>query len=233
MDTTLAEQNKPGTLADSSTKESPPTGDQPSSAQKEPSPSQGPKTHTGEEVERAVKLARMDAGRLTVIAEKERDAFKSQLANKTSELEDIQAERDNLDKRIEELSSSDPELNSLEKLSKDLRERERQLKEGNRALDTEKQANQERVQLVESTLREITIWEIATEYQGSDPVKLKDLADTFEAKSEEQIRKVADTLWEKPGAIVPYSGLTRGGAEDLSKLTARELLELGEKKRGK
>lgn len=47
------------------------------------------------------------------------------------------------------------------------------------ALEADKQANQERVKLADDTLREISIWEIAAEYESGDPVKLKDLCDTF------------------------------------------------------
>lgn len=164
--------------------------------------------------------------------EKELKETKATVATKESELANVVEERVTLEKRIEELASNDPELNNLEKRAKELRELERKLKADRQTLEADKQTNAEKVKLAEDTLREISIWEIATEFDSGDAVKLKDLCDIFQASSEEQIRRVADTLWKKKlvepsPSVKPYSGMTSGGTEDLSNLSPREKIDKG------
>ncbi len=224
MDTTQKAQDTTLTPKDETPKgkESPP-------GQKEPAPQDEPKTHTDKEVERLVQFAKMETGRGNKVVAAERDTFKSDLTAKTSELDDVQGEREKLEARIEELSSKDPELNNLEKRDKELRGRERLLKDGIRDLDTNKRNNAARVKKAEDFERETSLQVIVEEYVDSDLTKLKDLCEILEATSEEQIRKVAETLWlKKPSAAPtadpskPYTGVTHGGGIDFKTLSPAE-----------
>ena len=173
---------------------------------------------TQSELELAIHAARSEGGRDWKVLETERNTLKAQLQTKESELADLADERVKLEKRIDELASNDPEVYNLEKKAKELRNAESKLKDDRRAEEAKWQANAERVKSAEDTLREVAIWEITTEYKGGDAVKLKELCDIFQASSDEQIRKVADTLWGKiateplvSSSSKPYSGRTSGG----------------------
>ena len=206
-----------------------------------------PETFTREQLQKFVSDALTDQGRkhkteLEPVI-RERDTLKSQLQEKETELTGITEERENLQKQIEELASGDPKKFDLIKKDRELRDRERKLKADAQTLEQSKQAHAERVKLADETLREISVWEIATEYEGGDATKLKGLVDTFGATSEEQIRKVAETLWAKKGAtpgasaLKPYSGMTTGGTENYDNLKPEEKiskgLELARKKQGR
>jgi len=218
------------------TKGAPPVTGQ-SSNVKEGSTSQ-PETYTREQIQKFVSDALAEQGRkhkseFEPVA-KERDTYKSQLQAKENELAGLSDERGELQKRIDELSSNDPEVFNLVKKDRELRERERQLKTGVQELEAEKQSHAERIKLADDTLREISIFEIASKYDGGNPVKLKDLCDTFGAKSEEQIIKVAENLWakkletpttEETQPIKPYSGVTSGGGIDINALSPDEKIK--------
>ncbi len=180
------------------------------------SPEVTPKLYSKDEADALVHAAKSEGGRETRIVEKERDALKTQLAAITSERDDIKTEREGLDKRITELSSSDPELNNLEKRAKELREQDRTLKDGIRSLEADRLTNATRVKKADDFERGLSLQVIVEEYEDGDLTKLTDLCDTFEAKSEDQIRKVAETLWLKKVFPPPvlYSGKTIGGGID-------------------
>lgn len=210
-----------------------PKGKEPTLVTKEPSPEDAPKTHTNEEVNRLIQLARMDRGREIKEVEVERDALKTQVSSKESELADVREERQRLQTQIEDLTSDDPQKFNIVKKDRELREQERKLEKDTVTLEANKKANKDRVELATTTLREIAIWETAGNYDGGSPVKLKDLCDLMEATSEEQIVAVAETLWAKKGKgtetspLKPFTGRTSGGAEDLSGLSPRKKIERG------
>jgi len=168
----------------------------------------------------------MDAGRERKDMEVERDTVKSQLTAKETELADVVDEREKLQSEITDLTSDDPKKFDIIKKDRDLRERERKLKTDTHALEADKKANADRVKLANDTLREVSIWEISAKYEGSEPVKLKELCDSFGATSEEQITKVADTLWAKKepdtSNLVAISGRTSGGGTDFSTISFDE-----------
>jgi len=143
---------------------------------------------------------RSDIGRDLKTLTTERDNFKSEKGKLESALADIQTERDKIQTDLEEATSDDPKKFDLVTRDKQLRDTQRQLKTDADALKADQEANAEKVKLATDTLFEISVWEIAAEYQSGDPVKLKDLCTTFTATSEEQIRKVADTIWQKVNA---------------------------------
>jgi len=197
-------------------------------------------TITKEQVEKLI--AERDATRHSTL-DKEISSQRKQLKEltltveaKESELASLTEERKSLEKQIEDLTSDDPAKFNLVTKDKELRERERQLKAEHQTREADWLAKQERIQLAEETLSEIDIWEVSTEYENGDPVKLKELCSIFNATTDEQRRKVAETLWPKkpeapkepvPVGQKPYSGVTRGGQEDLSGLSPREKIERG------
>jgi len=192
-----------------------------------------PGTYTREQMQKLVSDALAEQGRkhkdaLEPII-KERDTFKSQ----ADTLEEKDAEIGRFEQLIDDLSSDDPQrFDAIEEL-KAAREERKQLLADRKAFETEQKAYGETVKVAQNTLREITIWEFAAEYEGGDPIKLKELCDTFEAKSDERIRQVADSLWGKkttgePSESLPmktYSGITKGGSDGLGGLPAKERIK--------
>ena len=186
------------------------------------------KLYSQKQLDTMIHMAKSEAGRDRKTLETERDQFKTKVEKLETDIGDIQSERDKLQVQIEELTSDDPRKFDLVKRDKDLRDAQRQLKKATDDLSSQQKASEERVKLANDTLLEISIWEVAAEYQGGDPVKLKDLCSTFNATSDEQVRKVADTIWTKTEVKKPEgeplkidSGNTRGGGE----LTEREILK--------
>jgi len=176
-------------------------GETPVTASKVSSPEQA-KTYSTEEVEAIAHAIRSDAGRERVAIEKERDSLKAEVAKITADLEDNATEIEKLQGNLDNMSSDDPEKFDLAKELKAAREERKQLRADKASLETEKRSHADELKLASDTLREIAIFDIATEYQNANPEKLKTLCETFNASSQEQIRKVADTLWLKKG-IVP------------------------------
>lgn len=188
--------------------------------------------YTLAELEAAVQAAKSQGGREKKALETENATLKAQLQNKDTDLAANTAEIDKLQVKFDNLAKDDPEKFDIAKELKLAREDRKQLRTDRQALEAEKVTHGEQVKLATDTLREISIWEIATEYEASDPVKLKDLCETFTATSEEQIRKVADTLWgkkaeAKSGVVKLYSGQSSGGSEDFTGLSPREKIQKG------
>lgn len=211
MDTTLTKQDKALPPKDET-----PEGKGTTPASTETPPEGTSQTYTKVEIEKAVQYALMKAGRDWKGLETERDTLKAQILEKVTELEDIQAERESLTKQVDDLASGDPDRFDLIKKGRELRERERKYEADLKALEADKQKHGERLTQAEEMEREGTILEVAFDYEGADPIKLSELCEYFKASTEEQIRKVADTLWAKKGGTPPItidSGITSGGGE--------------------
>ena len=183
-----------------------------------------PRLYTQKQLDDLVHMAKSEAGRDRKALEVERDQFKSKAEKLETQITDIQTERDKLQSDLEEMSADDPKKFDIIKRDRELREQQRiNQAKADELAETEK-ASAEKIRIASETMLEINIWEIAAEYKSSDPVKLKDLCSTFGATSEEQIRKVADTMWEKENpapkteaekqeALKLVSGKTSGGGE--------------------
>lgn len=227
MDTTQNVQDKTPTLEDKT-----PKGKEPSPASKEPSPKEPPTTYTKEDIERAVQLARMQDGRERKALETERDDLKVQVQTKDTELANITEAKKKLEEQIDDLSSDDPDKVNFVKKLKDLTVQEQSLTARLRKLDTDEQAYGERIKKAESLETEVLILEIVEDYESADAEKLSAICSTLNATSEEQIRKVAETLWtKKPEPTTPpiatLTGTTEGGRPDYSGLSATKKIELG------
>ena len=197
-----------------------------------------PKLYTQKQFDDFVHMVKSEAGRDRKAMEVERDQFKSKAEKLESKITVIQSERDKLQSDLEEMSSDDPKKFDIIKRDRELREAQRALQSKADELAEKEKASQAKIKIASETMLEINIWDIAAEYKNSDPIKLKDLCATFGATSEEQIRKVADTMWEKENpapqteeqkqaALKLVSGKTRGGATDYSSLSPDEKLKEG------
>jgi len=177
------------------------------------------KSYSEAELLAAVHAATSQLGRGMKELETENAALKRQVTLKEQELVENKTDVENLQSKLDAMSSDDPARYDVVKELKGAREERARLRADRSALEEEKLTHADTVKVAQDTLREISIWEIAAEYQGGDPVKLKNLCDIFKASSQDQIRSAADGLWTKkyqtpqPQAppVVPYSGYTNGG----------------------
>lgn len=215
-------------------KDTTPKGGEPTPKGKEPTPKETPQTYSSEEVERILQLDRMKAGRDWKALETERDNFKSQLATKETEIQDITDNIAKLKTQIDDLASDDPEKLNLVKKLREAEEEKKQAKVERTTLEADKQVYGERIKKAEDLEIEVKILEIVEDYESADADKLSDICITLNANSEEQIRKVADTLWTKktpepaePATppVKPYSGITSGGSDNLGSMPPKERLK--------
>jgi len=195
-----------------------------------------PKLYTQAEADALVHAAKSETGRRLKEIEVERDSLKAQILSKDNALEDIQDEIKSAKQQIDELTSDDPAKFDLVKKQRELREQERQIKADKSAIEQEKES----LKPAQETKREVEIWEVASSFEDGDPIKLKALADSFEAKSKERYQQIAEILgWKPKGAEVktepeiepmkPYPGLTEGGAHSLGNLPPKDMLKEIEK----
>lgn len=165
-------------------------------------------------------------------AKTERDDFKSQVLSKDNEIEDVRADIKIVEERLKDISSDDPNKFDLVQRERELKQEDRRLKAERLVLDTDKQAQAETVKLAGDTLREVNIWNIASEFKDSDPARLKDLCNTLEVQSEEQIRKVAETIWAKKETEtqLPFQVATSGGGDNIGSLSPQERVKEADKR---
>lgn len=193
--------------------------------------------YTQTQADALIHAAKSTAGRLQTDAETERDVYKAKDVKAAELIEDIQDERDRLQTHLDAITSDDPKKFDIIKLDKELRETQRTLKTGAADLATKNQESDERIKSANDTMLEIAIWEVATEFKGSDPMKLKNLCATLGITTEEKLREVAGNLWEKAEPKTPAKkaedgepkaklnlddGETQGGG---GKLTEQEILD--------
>ncbi len=204
-------------------------GDVKTSQDKEGSTS-APKTYTEEQYKKAISDTLSKAGREKKTVETELETVKSQLSNQQKLIDGFEAEKSKLQAQIDELSQDDPDKKRLIKKLNEVDEKEKTLKADRDVLEAEKATHSENIKLAKDTLREVSIWQIAGEFDGGNPEKLKELVEKLNVSDDEQIRVIATTLWakkEEKEPFKPFSGVTSGGGEDLSKLSPDEKLRKG------
>lgn len=186
MDTVLKEEDKTQQLTDISLKV-----EETTPVTKEPSPQE--KTFTQKELddakEVAVHNALMRAGRDWKSIELERDKLATQL-------EDIKTANDKLTIQIDELASDNPDKFNVIKKGRVIDEQEQRLKQERLDFQAEKLSHQEQIKLATNTLKEKAMRDIASESEGGDYKRLKEIVEVSGVTSEEQIRKIAGTLWQ-------------------------------------
>ncbi len=160
-------------------------------------------------------------GRKAKAVEEERDNLRKDMKTHQSRTDEIQAERDTLQEKMEELTSDDPKKFDYVKRDKQLRDLQRQLNAQKSELDGKVQALAEREKKVNSFELEVRIATIADEYEDGDEGRLKKAVSVFESPTEEQIKSIAAILFSQPSVpaeaeskppLKPDSGRTRGGS---------------------
>lgn len=174
--------------------------------------------HTQAQTDFLIHAATSVAGRLQKEAEVERDGFKTKAEKAEALNEDIQSERDQLQTDIEGLTNDDPKKFDLVKRDKDIRDAQRTLKTATAELATQQKDNEAIVTTARETMLEIALWEIATEFKGGDPVRLKALCATTGITTEEKARELAAGIWEKTEAKAPVKGAEGEKGEPKEKL---------------
>lgn len=161
------------------------------------------KTYTEDEIKAITNSLKSDWGRERKALEKERDSYRAQFESLQSDIADKDTEIEGLQSKIEGLSEDDPDKFNIAKELKEAREEKRKLKSAQSELETQKREYGDLVTESQKIKSEQTIFTIAQEYDTPNYDKLFDLCETFNATSEEQIRKVADTLWTKKTGASP------------------------------
>lgn len=159
--------------------------------------------YTQTQADELIHAARSEAGRLQKDAETERDDFKTKAGKAEALVEAIQVERDRLQADIEELTADDPKKFDLVKRDRELRDAQRTLKTATDELATQQKDSEAMVTTAKETMLEIAIWEVATEFKGGDPVRLKALCASLGITDEAKLREVAGNIWEKVEAKAP------------------------------
>ncbi len=182
-----------------------------------------------------LQMATSEAGRLKIDAETERDTAKSDVTRLTSDLEGTTEDIKNLEAKLDDMASEDPKRFDVVKELKEAREIKSKLKVATGELATEVKAHEETVKIAGETMLEIAIWEVAAEYKGGDPVRLKALCVTLGVTDEAKLREVAGNLWEKGEAKTPAKkdegeekeklSLDGGGTHGGGELTEQQMLD--------
>ena len=205
---------------------------------------------------KAVSDEKTVSGRLKTqleVVTKERDTFKKQVEEATAASEETKATIADLETDLEALGEGNLDAAEVITLKKKLREEIRAEKaklaqevktEKDALAELKKTATAEREQWANTVSEaqamkfEADVFEVAEEYEGGNPERLKLLAEKAGKTKHEDIQGLADVLWTKKAkpegsepAIIEDSGVTSGGGVDLSKLSGRELLILGQKKK--
>lgn len=212
-------------------------------AKQESTSKKTPLTYTEDEYIKGVSDALTTQGREhKVVVEaitSERDTLKSGLAERQTTLESSQSERDTLKTQLDNLTKDAPEKFDLVTRDNELRAQEKKIKDDLKTLTTEQGTHAEKLKLADDVTREITVIAVATDYKDSNMAKLSDLCNQLNLNTEEQIRKVADSLWEKTVTeekleekkqttqMKPTIGVTMGGKEDHSGDTPDDKIKEG------
>ena len=199
------------------------------------------------------------AGRLQKQVEdltKERDGLKRESEEAKASVEETKTKLTELEGDLETLTEDNAPAAEIAKMKKRIQATEDQLKKDLKvkqdAADAEKEAaraDREQWAGEVNEAREMRLWqnalEVSEDYEGGDKDKLKALCDdrievTGKPMSREDVDKLAGRLWSKKSkpeveeepSILNDSGVNNGGGGvDLSKLSARELFILGQKKK--
>ncbi len=192
-----------------------------------------PKTYSESDYQKAVHEARTSTGRWKR-TEVERDNFKAELETQKKALAEILKRQD--DAELERVRDDPDQLQILQDKRRAREEREA-VKREREAFETERLQHAERLAKAEVAERNDTINKIVSEYQYSDRATLEKLVSKAKATSEEDIRDLADTIWQKnePGndqhpsseektTLKVDSGRTAGGGDNLEGKTSKELI---------
>ena len=156
----------------------------------------------------------------------ERDTLKAQVAS----ISDLNTKIADLDKQLDEIGKADPAKGDLialrKQLNADLKAEREQFTKDRAELDASKQTHAEPLKAIEEEDRAASVFEVASQYEGGDAVKLRAAADKLKLTGD-SINALAETMWSKK-AVAPKedeheadSGLNQGGNE------ARNVVKFG------
>ena len=194
------------------------------------------KTYRQSEVDALLGKAGQKLQASNILLTTERDALKSQMETLTTEITEAKESITSLTTDIEAMSEDNPDKDALVKLRK---EREKELK----VLKAERAEIAPSKQEIAKFQRDQLVYTVADEFVTADG-KVVDFdafmtaADKFKLSEREGLQALAETMGLKPKAevseeaeeenpLVPPSGRTSGGSEDLSDLSPREKIERG------
>ena len=177
------------------------------------------KSYTEEEVQAIVHSTKSEYGREKKALEEENTTLKRQIGLKEQEFADNTTELEKLQAKLDEMTSDDPARFDVVKEMKATREERSQLKADKRELEGSKATHADALQRLAEFETDLRVTQIVEDYQNGDFDKLKDLCSVMSSPSEENMRKIADTLWVKKIELpkttnpppVTYSGQTNGG----------------------
>ncbi len=219
---------------------------QSSDGKKESTSQQTTKTYTEVEYQKAVSDERANAGRVTKALEKQLSEVKkmtetltTQLAEKDTEIKDVQEHKERIEAELDEMSKDDPDRTRYIKKLKSLEGYETELKKTKSDLEGERKTWADDVKVAKEVKRNVLMGEIAGEYDSGDTEILKDLCDKLEIPdNSDKIRIIAGSIWKKTAVpeseeekkIPPetISGATKGGSGiNLDLMTGREKIDKG------
>jgi len=225
----------PGTKVETPGQETPGAEAQTPGAEQQVSPEDEPR-YSQKQWDAFAHQMKSDSGRVQKELETARDNLQARVDTATSQIEDVQAERDSLQTQIEGLTENDPKKFDLVKQDKDLRARERKYKENLRTLEGRETNVNSRLEKAETFELEVLIETVADEYEDGDKDQLKRMTEATGAKTEEDIRRNAEILWgkstpkgEKKTPLKKVSGETKGGGTE----SLEDLLEQAKHLKGK
>ena len=198
------------------------------------------KTYSEAEYLKAVSDERTISGRLKAEKEaitKERDTFKSQAEqaakDKTEATETLEATKQSvadLEADLEQAMDSNPDAAEVQKIKKELRvekaKLQADLKAEKEAATAEKEAARKdreewaaTVSEAQAMKFEVDVFEVAEEYEGGDPERLKKLAEAAGKSKRDEIQGLAEVIWSKKAGedkaneanLITDSGTTNGG----------------------
>ncbi len=164
--------------------------------------------------------------------EKANDSLNKQMSELQSEITTIKEDRDTLKEKIEQMEVDgigDEQIKAAtiryKKMGVALEKREAQLK-ADKEFHAQRLGKADDIELTE------TATEVAAEFEGADPAKLKRLSLKAKVTSKEDLTELAEDIWtrkvnpeEKKVVIeTPDSLRSHGGGDNLNNLSAKERL---------
>lgn len=211
------------------TKNSPQVIGKASEGSDETSPKADAKTHTQEQLDKAVQVALTKAGR----SDKDFEEREVGLTAREAVIADREGEQDRI--ALEEARTNPAKMTEYQRQQAEKKVREKlaedktKLKAERAELEADKVKNAALVEAAQATQYETTIYEVAALY-GINPANLKADAATFELKTEEQIKTYAQRLTGKePPEPDPKkkktvdSGVTSGSVISAEGKTSRQI----------
>ena len=214
------------------TQDAPPEAGQPSTGKGDGTSAGSPKTYTEAELQEAVRKRTSDrlaeAGRK---AKQESESLQSQIKASNDTIAALQKQ---LDDAEDGHFKNNPDALTVSQMRRQLRDERAKLLQEKTELDNQRKAHQTELDEAKS-YRVLRLAEkVAEGYTDVDPQELVDLTDGSQERMEVLAKRIGVAKDAKTGEatwLKPDSGVTSGSGVDISKMTAREKIEAGLKKK--